>query len=96
MVVPLPAACGLSDDVSEDIRPRALHGCESGVSETDMAEILGVRRETVCRRWIALPGVVWTPSPTSGQAGLRVRTASSPTPELTGSSGCRRPAVPMN
>jgi transposase len=53
MAVPLPDARELSDDVLEALRLRALHGCELGYSETEMAEILGVCRETVCRWWTA-------------------------------------------
>jgi transposase len=53
MTVSLPDARELSDDVLEAIRLRALHGCELGFSETDMADILGVARETVCRWWSA-------------------------------------------
>jgi transposase len=53
MAIPLPDARELSDDVLEALRLRALHGCELGFSETEMADILGVRRETVCRWWTA-------------------------------------------
>jgi transposase len=53
MAVPLPDARELSDDVLEALRLRALHGCELGFTETEMADILGVCRETVCRWWTA-------------------------------------------
>jgi transposase len=43
----------LSDDVLEALRLRALRGCELGLSETEVAAILGVARETVCRWWTA-------------------------------------------
>ena len=53
MAVSLPDARELSDEVLEAFRLRALHGCELGFTETEMAEVLGVRRETVCRWWSA-------------------------------------------
>src|ERR1700727_1825774 len=53
MVIQLQDARGLSDEVLEALRLRALRGCELGLSETDVAEVLGVARETVCRWWIA-------------------------------------------
>src|SRR6266480_1139322 len=53
MAVPLPDARELSDEVLEALRLRALHGCELGFTETEMAELLGVCRETVCRWWTA-------------------------------------------
>src|ERR1700745_4075527 len=73
MAVSLPDARQLSDEVLEALRLRALRGCELGFSEADVAELLGVARETVSRWWTAyaaggLPG--------SGEAlvdGLRRR-----------------------
>ncbi|HKA56627.1 MAG TPA: helix-turn-helix domain-containing protein [Candidatus Binatia bacterium] len=53
MAISLPDARELSDEVLEALRVRALRGCELGFSETDMAELLGVSRETVCRWWSA-------------------------------------------
>lgn len=53
MAVFLPDARALSDDVLEALRLRALHGCELGHTETEMADLLGVGRETVCRWWSA-------------------------------------------
>lgn len=53
MVVSLPDARTLSDDVLEALRLRALHGCQLGYTETEMADLLGVGRETVCRWWSA-------------------------------------------
>lgn len=53
MAISLPDARELSDEVLEALRVRALHGCEMGFSETQMAELLGVARETVCRWWSA-------------------------------------------
>jgi transposase len=43
----------LSDEVLEALRLRALRGCELGFSEADIADLLGVSRETVSRWWSA-------------------------------------------
>jgi transposase len=51
MAIALPDARELSDDVLEALRLRALRGCELGLTEADVAAILGVARETVCRWW---------------------------------------------
>src|SRR5689334_20926421 len=64
MTLSLPDARQLSDEVLEALRLRALRGCELGFSEADVAELLGVSRETVSRWWTtyadggleALPG----------------------------------------
>jgi len=53
MAVSLPDARTLPDDVLKALRLRALHGCEQGYTETEMAELLGVGRDTVCRWWSA-------------------------------------------
>jgi transposase len=53
MAVPLPDARELSDDVLEALRLRALRGCEQGYTEVELADLLGVCRETVCRWWSA-------------------------------------------
>ena len=53
MAIVLPDARELPDDVLEALRLRALRGCELGLSEVQVAEILGVARETVCRWWSA-------------------------------------------
>jgi transposase len=53
MAIPLPDARQLSDEVLEALRLRALRGCELGFSEADVAELLGVSRETVSRWWTA-------------------------------------------
>lgn len=53
MALLLPDARELSDDVLEALRLRALRGCELGFTETEVADILGVSRETVCRWWSA-------------------------------------------
>src|SRR5262249_28230501 len=53
MAITLPDARLLSDDVLEALRLRALHGCERGFTEADVADLLGVSRETVSRWWSA-------------------------------------------
>ncbi len=56
MAVTLPDARELSDDVLEALRLCALHGCELGFTETEVAQLLGVCRETVCHWWSAYAG----------------------------------------
>jgi transposase len=53
MSITLPDARQVSDEVWEALRLRALHGCERGFIQSDVAEMLGVSRETVCRWWSA-------------------------------------------
>jgi hypothetical protein len=53
MAILLPDACELSDDVLEALRLRALRGCALGLTEVQVADLLGVARETVCRWWSA-------------------------------------------
>lgn len=53
MAVTLPDARQLPDEVLEALRLRALRGCELGFSQGDVAEMLGVARETVSRWWSA-------------------------------------------
>jgi transposase len=53
MAILLPDARELPDEVLEALRLRALRGCELGFAEADVANLLGVCRETVCRWWSA-------------------------------------------
>src|SRR5882757_7905145 len=53
MSITLADARQSSDEVLEALRFRALHGCELGFTESDVADLLGVSRETVCRWWSA-------------------------------------------
>jgi transposase len=53
MAISLPDARQLSDEVLEALRLRALHGCELGFTEADVADLLGVSHETVSRWWTA-------------------------------------------
>jgi len=56
MTLPLPDARELSDEVLEALRLRALRGCALGFTEADVADLLGVARETVSRWWSAYVG----------------------------------------
>lgn len=53
MAIPLPDARQMSDEVLEALRLRALRGREMGWTESDLAELLGVARETISRWWCA-------------------------------------------
>jgi len=53
MAITLPDARQLSDEVLEALRLRAVHGCELGFTEADVADLLGISRETVSRWWSA-------------------------------------------
>src|ERR1022692_642380 len=53
MVVQLPDARQLSNEVLDALRLRALHGRELDLSEEALADLLGVARETVSRWWCA-------------------------------------------
>jgi transposase len=53
MALSLPDARQLSDEVLEALRLRALRACEMGYTEAEVADLLGVARETVSRWWTA-------------------------------------------
>jgi transposase-like protein len=53
MALSLPDARQLSDEVLEALRLRALRGCELGFTEADLADLLGVSRESISRWWTA-------------------------------------------
>lgn len=53
MAITLPDARQLSDEVLEALRLRAVRGCELGFTEADVADLLGISRETVSRWWSA-------------------------------------------
>jgi transposase len=53
MAVHLPDARQLSDEVLHALRVRAVRGRELGFTETQLADLLGVARETVSRWWSA-------------------------------------------
>src|SRR5215469_8131063 len=56
MAITLPDTRSLSDEILEALRLRALRGCEMGLAHTDVAEMLGVRAETVSRWWTVYSG----------------------------------------
>jgi transposase len=53
MAIQLPDGRLLSDEVLDALRLRALRGRELGFTEADLADLLGVTRETICRWWTA-------------------------------------------
>jgi transposase len=53
MAISLPDARQMSDEVLQALRLRALRGCQLGYSETELAQLLGVARETICHWWSA-------------------------------------------
>ncbi|MDY3559298.1 IS630 family transposase, partial [Gemmata sp. JC673] len=56
MAVTLPDTRQLPDAIIEALRLRALRACERGFTQADVADILGVAPETVCRWWVAYSG----------------------------------------
>src|SRR3954467_4648675 len=56
MPISLPDARQLSDEVLRALRLRAIRGCELGYTETEVADLLGLARETVSRWWSAYAG----------------------------------------
>jgi transposase len=67
--ISLPDARQLSDEVLQALRLRALRGIEPGLTETAVADLLGVAHETVCRWWTAdaAEGLDALPGPRSGR-----------------------------
>ena len=53
MTIPIPDTRQLSDETLEAFRLRALRACAMGVSQTTVADVLGVARGTVCGWWNA-------------------------------------------
>src|SRR4051812_7346649 len=104
MAVTLPAARPLSDETLGALRLRALDGCELGYTEAEVADLLGVGRETARRRWSAYAGggVAALPGGAAG-AAVGVRADARRRPGTTrprvdpgahaGGVGHRRPAV---
>jgi transposase len=69
MAISLPDARQLSDEVLQALRLRALRGIELGLTEIQVADLLGVSHETVCR-WrttYADRGLDALPRPRSGR-----------------------------
>src|SRR4051812_26685916 len=53
MSITLPDARQLSDEVLQALRLRAIRGCEMGYTQAEVADLLGLARETVSRWWSA-------------------------------------------
>jgi transposase len=83
MAIPLPDARELSDEVLEALRLRALRGCQLGFTEVQLAEVLGVARETVSRWWSAYAdhGVQALPHRRSGRPVGSGRVLTAPQAE---------------
>jgi len=79
MALSLPDARQLSDEVLEALRLRALRGCELGFTQFDIADLLGVSRETVSRWWSAYAdgGLDAIPSDRTGRPVGSGRTLSA-------------------
>ncbi len=56
MSIELPDARHLSDEALQVLRLRALHGLELGYAEVELADLLGLRQETISRWWTAYRG----------------------------------------
>ena len=69
MTIHLPDARQLSDSILEALRLRALRGCELGYTHADLADLLGVTRETITRWWNAykVGGLEGLPQDRSGR-----------------------------
>jgi transposase len=69
MALSLPDARQLSNEVLQALRLRALRGCEMGFTQAEMADVLGVARETVSRWWsaYATDGLAALPGERSGR-----------------------------
>ncbi len=86
MAISLPDARQLSDEVLQSLRLRALRGCELGYSEIEVAELLGLSRETVSRWWTAYVEIMaWRPSPANAPGARSAPVAPSTTAKRRGS-----------
>src|SRR5512135_269655 len=101
MAISLPDARQLSDEVLQALRLRALRGCELGSTEVEIADLLGVSRETVSRWWSAYAtgGQDAIPHDWTGRPALSpssaVNTATSPRwPKTVSDHGSRFTAKP--
>jgi transposase len=79
MAVHLPDARQLSDEVLQALRLRAVRGCELGFPESQIADLLGVSRETVSRWWsaYAADGLAALPHERTGRPTGSGRTLSA-------------------
>src|SRR5258707_10039671 len=94
MAISLPDARLLSDDILQALRLRALRGCELGFSETDVANLLGVSRETVSRWWSAYSSQGLDALPQERTGRPRAPDASCPTHKPAASRGSSTTTVP--
>lgn len=69
MTITLPDARKLSDEILEALRLRALRGIELGFTQADLADLLGVSHEAICRWWAdyLLAGLDGLPGKRSGR-----------------------------
>ena len=102
MTISLPDARQLSDEVLEALRLRAVRGCQLGYTETELAELLGLSRETVSRWWTAyadggpdaLPGGAPAGPSAPGGPSRTSRLATSKNRSITGAPRSRASAPP--
>jgi hypothetical protein len=73
MAIELPDARQLSDPVLEALRLRALRGCELGFNETQLADLLGLRRERSAAGGLLTKRAAWTRFRKTEPDGLWVR-----------------------
>lgn len=78
MLISLPDARSLPDEVLEALRLRAIRGCQLGFAQTDLAELLGVACEIVSRWWSAycVEGLEGLPGDRTGRPSGSGRTLS--------------------
>ncbi len=93
MSISLPDARQLSDEVLQALRLRALRGCELGYTEIEVAELLGLSRETVSRWWTAYAedGVEALPGERTGRPVGSGRTLNDGQAACSGRSSTRKP-----
>jgi len=84
MFIELPDARQLPDPVLEALRLRALHGCEQGYAESELADILGLRPETISRWWSAYKsgGLAAIPQDRTGRPVGSGRTSMASKPSI--------------
>ena len=85
MAISLPDARQLSDEVLQALRLRALRGCELGYTEIEVAELLGLSRETVSRLVDRLRrSMAWKLSPATAPAARSAPVVPSTTGKRRG------------
>src|SRR5262249_4664798 len=94
MALSLPDARQLSDEVLAALRLRALRGCELGFCEAEVAELLGVARETVSRCYAAYRRRRATGRVARARAG-RAGAVGRPPPQTRGAQLRPRVGAPL-